>query len=160
MTDFLRQLIILTLNNVLNRIYPFVTSLSSCHPARGSVHLPNFKYTQERFSKHTTVAVAYTPHGGIKLFDCIIICNVKPAIVRQNWPQHPVLVIIASLRTARQSAPLTLIPFNWSFPSPLTIFQRPVCINVLRNWFSVTKAGKARFNPFVDFIQHGSKVLL
>lgn len=87
----LRQLIFLICNNVQNRIYPFVTSLSSSHPARGSVHPPNFKHTQAQFSKHTGVAVAYTPHKGIERMDSIIIiCVVKNTKARQNLTQYSV----------------------------------------------------------------------
>lgn len=86
----LRQLIFLICNSVENRIYPFVTSLSSSHPARGSVHLPNFKHTQAQFSKHTGVAVAYTPHKGIERMDSIIICVVKNTKARQNLTQYSV----------------------------------------------------------------------
>lgn len=86
----LSQLIFLICNSVQNRNYPFVTSLSSSHPARGSVHLPNFKHTQAQFSKHAGVAFAYTPHKGIERMDSIIICVVKNTKARQNLTQYSV----------------------------------------------------------------------
>lgn len=71
----------------------------------------------------------------------------------------PFLFKHPDLRLHEGITPLQLIPFNWSFPPHLTISRCPVCIRVFRSWHTIAKIGKACFYPFVDFIQHGSKVL-
>lgn len=123
---------------------------------------PIFQTLNTHMRKSVTIPRLFLhAHGkGIERIDSIIIVSLKHERSAKLIAIFRVFFLTASLVTARQTTPLPLIPFNWSFPSPLTIFRCPVCIRVFRNWFTVAKAGKACFNPFVDLIQHGSKVLL
>lgn len=60
LTTALSLLFFVTCNNVQNRIYPFVTSLTPSHPARDSAHLPNFKHTHMRKSVTITTLFLHT----------------------------------------------------------------------------------------------------
>lgn len=52
-----------------------------------------------------------------------------------------------------------LVPFKGSFPPHLTISWCALSMWVFGSWYTIAKTGNARFYPFADFIQHGSKVL-